>query len=169
MATQLATNGGSGMDFIIDLVKLVSGKLEEATNSDIVVGQPIDLGAVTIVPLSRLTVGLGVAGGAGEGEMKGSGKSKGKWRGGRGKGVGGGSGMGAKVRPVGLAIFTDSGVEVLPISNKKGIIDRLLEKIPKIVEMVEDVQEGKRKNGKLKVELEAKTKASDDEADAQGA
>jgi|GEM_PF-1341684 len=140
------TNGN--MDFLIELMGLVSGKLEEAAQSDVVVGQEIDLGAVKIVPLSRLSVGMGVGGGAGEGEMQGhEGRGKNKWKGGRGKGVGGASGMGAKVRPVGVAIFTEDGVEVMPIADKKGIIDKIFDKIPKLIEMIE---EATNKNGSKK-------------------
>lgn len=152
-----------GLDFIIELVGLVSGKLEEAARTDVVVGQPIALGAVTIVPLSRLSVGLGVAGGAGEGEASPRGFGKNKFSGGRGKGNGGMSGMGAKVRPVGVAIFTEDGVEVLPIGNKLGIIDKIFDKIPKLIEMVEDATgRSRKKPGKKQKAVEKAPKTEED-------
>ena len=129
------------MEFIIDLLGIVSGKLEEAAQSDVVVGQAIDLGAVTIVPLSRLSLGMGVGGGAGEGVQTHGGRDKNKRKGG-GKGVGAGSGMGARVRPIGVAIFTEDGVEVLPIANRKGILDKIFDKIPELIEIADLVTRG---------------------------
>lgn len=127
------------MESIIELLELVSERLMESTHSEVVVGEAIDLGSVKIVPLSRLSLGMGLGGGDGEGEVHG--KSKG--RAGRGKGSGAGAGAGAKVRPVGVAIFTEDGVQILPIADRKGILDKIFDKIPKVIELVEKAMEGK--------------------------
>lgn len=132
------TQPSSDMKFITDLIGMVSGKLEDAAQSDVVVGQLIDLGDVKIVPLSRLSVGMAVAGAEGEADVATqTSRSRKHRKRGHGRGKGGISGMGAKVRPVGLAIFTDDGVEVLPIANRKGILDKIFDKIPAVIEMVE--------------------------------
>jgi len=138
------------MDSIIELLGLVSGELTGATQSEVVVGQPIDLGKVKIVPLSRLSLGMGLGGGEGEGEVHGKSR-KGRTFGGHGKGFGGGSGAGARVRPVGVAIFTEDGVQVLPIADKKGILDKIFDKIPKVIELVETAMERRerRETGRL--------------------
>lgn len=128
------------MDFLKDLLDLVSGQLEDAVQSDVVVGQPIELGAVTIVPLSRLSVGLGVGGGEAQGEQFQTSKRN-RSKAGKGNGQGGGSGMGARVRPVAVAVFTADGVDVLPIADKKGILDKITDKIPKLIDMVEKALE----------------------------
>ena len=125
------------MQAIIDLIALVAGKLEETANSDVVVGEPILIGGVTIVPLSRLTVGLGGGGGEGEGdapEIK-------RHKGGRGKGTGQLAGIGARVRPVAVAIFSETDVEVLPIADKKGFFDKIMEKVPDVIDLVKKAQE----------------------------
>ncbi|MFN3196943.1 MAG: GerW family sporulation protein [Bradymonadia bacterium] len=127
------------MDSILDLLNTVAGNLEDASQSDVVVGQAIDLGKVQIVPLSRLSLGLGVGGGEGQGEVHAHGKGRHKHRGGKGKGRGAATGMGAKIRPVGVAIFTEDGVEVLPIADRKGILDKIFDKIPDVIDMVERV------------------------------
>ena len=125
------------MDDIIELLTLVSGQLTDAAQSDVVVGEPIDLGAVKIVPLSRLSMGLGLGGGEGEGEVQSYARGAKRTKAGRGKGFGGASGVGASVRPVGVAIFSDDGVQVLPIADRKGILDKIFDKIPKVIELVE--------------------------------
>jgi uncharacterized spore protein YtfJ len=132
------------MQHVKELLELVIGKLETVAHSDTVVGEPIELGGVTLVPLTRINLGFGLGGGEGEGQGFGPGAHGGKKRpgGAQGKGVGGGTGGGAKVRPVGVAIFSADGVEVLPIKDKKGIMDRLFDKIPDLVDMVKDATEG---------------------------
>ena len=122
------------MEEIRQLMELVGAKLDGVAKSDAVVGEPIELGGVTLVPISRLGIGLGAGGGVGEGE--GPTRKKGP-RHGRGKGVGGGSGGGARIRPVAVLAFTEDGVEVLPVPNKKGKLDQLVERIPEWIEKFE--------------------------------
>lgn len=129
------------MENLIALIELVAARLEDAAQSDVVVGEPIALGGVTLVPLSRLNVGFAGGGGTGEGDVP-SGSGPGKrhgGKGGRGKGTGQGAGMGARVRPVGIAIFSDDGVEVVPIADKKGLLDKLFDKVPELIEKVQAV------------------------------
>lgn len=133
MSTHAEANAHS-MKPVIDLIHLISGQLEEAAQSDVVVGQPIELGAITLVPLSRLSVGLGLGGGEGDGEVHSGGRRR---RRSKGRGLGAGAGMGAKVRPVAVAIFSESGVEVLPIADRKGTLDRIFDKIPEIIDLLD--------------------------------
>jgi len=125
-------------DGLIELIELVAGKIEDSAKSDVVVGEAITLGGVTIVPLSRLSVGLMGGGGEGEGDIP-----EHKKRGGahamkgRGKGSGAGAGIGARVRPVGVAIFGADGVEVVPIADKKGLIDKIFDKVPELIELAQ--------------------------------
>ena len=135
------------MQHIKELLELVTGKLETVAHSDAVVGEPIELGGVTLVPLTRISLGFGMGGGEGEGQGFGPGSNpKKRGTGPQGKGVGGGSGGGAKVRPVGVAIFSADGVEILPIKDKKGLLDRIFDKMPELVEMVKEATEGMEDN-----------------------
>ena len=130
------------MQHVKDLVQLVSDKLAQMAQSDLVVGQPIEAGEVTIVPLSSVSLGFGGGGGEGEGEPPhehGPAKKL-KMKGPRGKGIGGGGGGGAKVRPVAVAVFSASGVQILPIGEKKCLLDKLFDKIPDIIEMARDAK-----------------------------
>jgi uncharacterized spore protein YtfJ len=127
------------MQGVKKLLDLVCGRVESAAKSDVVVGAPIELGNVTVVPMSRISVGFGVGGGSGEGEAPNSGKGKSRQPAGKGKGAGGGTGGGATVRPVGVAIFSEEGVEIVPIADRPGLLDKLFEKVPELVEKVNDV------------------------------
>lgn len=125
------------MEHVKELMGLVLGQVESVAKSDIVVGDAITMGEVTIVPLSRMTVGFGAGGGEGEGEGPPDRKRSRRQRP-RGKGVGGASGMGAKVRPIGVVVFSADGVEVHPIAAKKGIVDKIFDRIPEVIDLAKE-------------------------------
>ena len=52
----------------------------------------------------------------------------------KGEGIGGGGG-GAKVRPVGVLVFTKDGVKVESIPDRAGIIDKVFGKIPDLIDL----------------------------------
>jgi len=129
------------MQHITELLEIIGGQLDSVADSNIVLGKPVTLGKFKVIPLSRTSLGFGGGGGEGEGMdhhhgpprrlHKASGDVK-------GKGTGGGCGGGGKVRPVGIIVFGESGVEVLPIPDKQGILDKLFEKMPDLLEKVKD-------------------------------
>lgn len=126
------------MEHVQDLVKLVSEQLAEAAKSDLVVGQPIVAGDVTIVPLSSLSLGFGGGGGEGEGEPPHEHGPARKMKTAKAKGIGGGVGGGAKVRPVAVAVFSPDGVKIMPIGERKGLIEKLIDRIPEFIDMAKD-------------------------------
>ncbi len=122
------------MEEVLQFVDMISDKLATNASSDLVVGDPIQLGDVTVVPLCRLAIGMGGGGGQGEGFHH-HGK---KAHGGKGKGRSMGTGGHAKVRPVAVAVFSADGVEVIPIPDKKTPIEKLMEKVPEMVERFQE-------------------------------
>ena len=81
----------------------------------------------------RLHPGFG--GGGGEGDQR-FGHSRGKKDSHpAGKGTGGGGGGGAKVRPVGVIIFTEDGIQVERIPHRSGLYDKVFDRIPEIIEL----------------------------------
>ena len=118
------------MEQIKDLMAQVGEQLAATASSDVVVGTPIQVGTVTVIPLSRISLGLGVGAGTTEGQQQ-----KGV------SGKGGGTGGGAKVRPVGAVVFSESGVEVLSLPDRPGKLDRLLDAIPGLIDRFQRVQQ----------------------------
>ncbi len=131
------------MEELKTLVDSVSEQLSSVANSDVVVGSPLELGGVTVVPISRVSLGLGAGGGEGEGPAEGSGKKHGGSgsgkRGSAGKGSGGATGGAGKIRPVAVVVLGAEGVEVLPIDERTGRLDKLLDRIPELVERFKDM------------------------------
>ncbi len=113
------------MKHVEEILQAVSEELSGVATGDAVVGSPIALGAVTIYPISMVSLGMG--GGGGEGETQGEAGGKGE------KGVGGGSGGGARACPVAVLAVTAEGVKVLPLPQRKGSVEKLLEKLPDLI------------------------------------
>jgi uncharacterized spore protein YtfJ len=117
------------MEHVAEMLESICEQLGAVARSEVVVGSAVELGSVTFVPISRVSLGFGAGGGEGEGETPHGGKTHG-----HGKGAGGGSGGGGKVRPVAVVVFSADDVQVLPIPDRQGKLDRLLDKIPDLVE-----------------------------------
>ena len=126
------------MEQLEKMIEQVAEKVGELAQSDLVAGAPIEVGGVTIVPLSRIGVGFGGGGGEGEGDMKKMHETKhGPPPFEQGKGTGMGVGAGGKVRPVAVVIFGPDGVRVEPIPERKGVLDKVFDRIPELIEMAE--------------------------------
>jgi uncharacterized spore protein YtfJ len=110
-------------DTVESLVKTTLGEIEKVLGSKTVVGEPLNVGESTIIPL--ISVGFGFGGGGGTG--KGEGKQKGE---GMGEGLGGGGGAGGGARPVAVIIVDKDGARIEPI---KGGMATALEKIGETV------------------------------------
>jgi len=97
-------------------------KLEKFFTSKTVVGEPITIGDVTLIPVINISFGLGTGSGDGTDE-KGN------------KGVGGGGGVGAKATPTAVISIINGKVEVLPINQRAGL-EKILDMVPDIVSKV---------------------------------
>jgi uncharacterized spore protein YtfJ len=120
------------------MIDQVSEKMGELARSDLIAGAPIEVGGVTIVALSRIGVGFGGGGGEGEGDFR---EMHAKKHGGppfeQGKGTGLGAGAGGKVRPVAVVIFGPDGVRVEPIPDRKGLLDKIFDRIPELIDLAQ--------------------------------
>lgn len=93
--------------------------LEKHLNTKTVVGEPITLGSVTMIPVIDVMFGYG--GGSGEGRDEKQG----------GSGSGGGAGARMSVRA--MVVVKDGDVSMLPV-GKGGAIDKIVDSIPGLVE-----------------------------------
>ena len=98
-------------------------KLEKFFTSKTVVGEPVQVADVTLIPLLNISFGLGLGGGDGVDE-KGN------------KGFGSGSGLGAKAVPTAVLVVKEGNVEVLSINQKSGL-EKLVNMVPDILEKVD--------------------------------
>ena len=107
-------------------------KIREMLDANSVVGQPIISGDVTIIPISKISVGLG--GGGTDYVSKHPNTQENPF--------GGGVGAGVKVTPVAFLIIKDGSTRMLPVPVPANTtVDRVVEMVPdtldKIVNFIE--------------------------------
>ena len=120
-----------------NLVKTTLGEIEKVLNTRTVVGEPLKIEGVTLIPLISVGFGFGAGGGQGKGEAKQ-----------KGEGTGGGSGGGAWVRPKAVVIIDAQGARVEPIlSSASYAAQKIGENIPNLVERFLEKREELKKEG----------------------
>ena len=121
------------MNAIHSILDLTINGLGDLASADMVTGNPVQFKDKTIIPVIKLSVGMGGGGGTGEGQ----GKDR-KHPGGGGKGVGAGAGGGAHLIPVAVIVKDGSGVKVLTVPHPKKGIEKLMDKLPALVEKIKN-------------------------------
>ena len=112
------------MEYVENLVKTTLGEIEKVLSTKTVVGEPMTIEGITLIPLISAGFGFGAGGGSGKGEAKQ-----------KGEGAGSGTGGGAWVKPVAVVIVTKEGVKVEPIMGSlASAIEKLGETIPQTIE-----------------------------------
>jgi uncharacterized spore protein YtfJ len=98
-----------------DLLRISVSQLEKFLTTKTVVGDPIVIGDVTLVPIQTVSFGYGTGGGEGGDE--------------KGKGTGGGGGAGANLKPIAVVAVKGTDVQVYTL-GKKGVVDNIAALIP---------------------------------------
>lgn len=110
---------------IKNILDITMEKLRAVVDADTIVGKPIIIGENTLIPVSKIT--MGVASGGADFPSKTAGVS-----------FGGGGGAGLSVTPVAFLSVTASGVRVLPITTESNSIDRAIAAAPEIIDKVKE-------------------------------
>ncbi|MCI1944261.1 GerW family sporulation protein [Clostridium luticellarii] len=101
--------------------EMLFSKLENFLKTETVVGKPINIGDITLVPF--ITVNFGCA--AGGGQDASSDKDK-------NEGSGAGMGAGAKITADAVLVIRGDTVKIISIKNKDGL-DKIIELVPDII------------------------------------
>ena len=127
------------MEVVSEITKTTLGEIEKILTTRTVVGEPMTVEGVTIIPLISIGFGFGAGGGAGKGESKQ-----------KGEGSMGGTGGGAWVRPVALVVIDKEG-NVRIEQVKRGLsslVEKVTDTVPKVVEKIIDRNHDKEKEPK---------------------
>ena len=120
---------------IVDLMEASLAKIRQLVDVDTIIGKPIALNDVTVIPISRASFGFGAGGGETPPKEN------------RAKGIfGGGGGGGVKIEPVAFIVVKDGDVNILPLecSGKvhegiAGIIETAPGAIEKLVNIIKSL------------------------------
>lgn len=133
----------SGEKNIEGLIGTAMEKLGGMVNVNTVVGQPITAGDITIIPISKVSLGF-VAGGGEYAAEKSADPA-----------FGGGSGGGLSVNPVGFLACGNGSVRYIPV-NGQDPLDKLVDMTPGLVDKIENAFKSDKnaKNAEPKVVVE---------------
>lgn len=122
-----------------DVMETMYAKLDNFLKTETVIGEPIDLGKIKLIPI--ITASFGLGGGVGEESSK---------------GAGGGGGLGCKISPDAILVVSDTEVRMIHVKNKGplgGTLDKLIEQVPDLVDKI-DLKKLKKDKKEEKVETE---------------
>ncbi|MCF7803496.1 MAG: sporulation protein [Candidatus Marinimicrobia bacterium] len=105
---------------IEELIKSVLPELRQIAKGQTVVGEPIQAGDSTVIPVSKVSVGFGAGGGGSE----------------KDNGQGSGTGGGASIEPVAFIVITDGKVQLVPLTSKDTTIGKVIDMVPEILDRV---------------------------------
>jgi sporulation protein YtfJ len=115
---------------IDQLVKTVLEELKQITQTETVIGEPIHSGAVTLVPVSKVSIGFGVGGG----------------KGGSKNGEGEGTGGGISIEPLAFLVIRENKVELVTLKKDSAGLGQIVDLIPQVVDKIKDFRN--KKSGK---------------------
>lgn len=116
-----------------NVIKTIMEEIRNIAKTETVVGKEIRAGDSTIVPVSKISFGIGGGGGAGKDGKEGT-------------GIGGG----ATVEPIAFVIVTNGKAQILPLGEKTGTLGKVIDLIPEIMEKIGVKKEEKKEKEKDK-------------------
>ncbi len=110
---------------INNLMQTTLEKIKELVDASTVVGDPIQCGTATIIPVSKISYGF-ASGGSDLPAKK------------EGEFFGGGGGAGATVAPVGFIVITENEVKLLQVDEHRDSAGKLIDMAPGLIDKVRD-------------------------------
>ena len=104
-----------------DILKGLIGELKTLARTETVVGSPFSAGEFTVIPISRVSLGVGAGGGTGGDEKKGA------------AGEAGGGAGGIRIQPVALVAVRGAELHVHTL-GRGAAFTQTFEKMPELVE-----------------------------------
>jgi uncharacterized spore protein YtfJ len=103
-----------------DVIKTAMDQIKLIAKTETVIGEPIVAGNVTLIPVSKISIGF-AAGGAGNDQKAGSGA---------------GTGGGINITPVAFITIIDGKVQVHPVSKSDPGLAKILSLAPDLIKKV---------------------------------
>lgn len=110
-------------------------KLRTMVDADTIIGTPIVVGNITLIPVSKVSFGL--ATGGSDFPSKNNQQL-----------FGGGGGAGVTVNPVAFICVNGDNVHMMPIYNQMGTVDKAINMAPELIDKVKSLFDSKDKNSK---------------------
>ena len=101
-------------------------KLRAVVDADTVIGTPVIVGKITLIPVSKVSFGIATGGSDFQGKSP-------------SKNFGGGAGAGVSVIPIAFISVNGENVHMLPVSSKETGFDKALNMAPEIIDKIKSL------------------------------
>lgn len=108
------------------IIDVTVDKLRTLIDADTVIGTPIQVGEITLIPVSRISYGLATGGS----DFPSKNQSN---------LFGGGGGAGASIIPISFIAVNGTDVKMLPISNEITNIEKAITLAPEFIQKIKDM------------------------------
>ena len=115
-----------------DIIKSLLEGFKEVAKTETIVGEGIKAGEYTVLPVSKISLGVGA--GAGTEQIKTSG------------GSGGAGGGGICVEPIAFLVVKEGEVSILNLRRMPAMVEALFGKLPDMVEKAVNIVRGRKEN-----------------------
>lgn len=115
-----------GENNLSNLMEIATEKLRAMVDADTIIGTPLNVGKITLIPVSKISFGL--ATGGSDFPTKNSGTV-----------FGGGGGAGMTVSPVAFIAVNGDNVHMLPVYNEMGTMDKAINMAPELIDKVKSL------------------------------
>lgn len=117
------------------LIEKVMGELHRIVQTETVVGEPVQAGKVTLIPVSKISFGFGAGGQEGKGQT--------------------GTGGGASVEPIAFVVIDEEGqVQILTLKDKEASLGQLAGLVPEALAKIKKFMAKRKKDGGQGEEVE---------------
>ena len=116
---------------ISEVLETTMERIRQMVDTSTVIGDPIVVGEITLIPVTKVSIGLGSGGSDYVGKnASASGQNC----------FGGGAGAGVNINPVGFLIVKGDNVRMLPVVDApNSALDRAVQMIPELVDKVTEI------------------------------
>ena len=136
-----------------DMMMSSMGKIRDMIDVNTVIGEPIAAGDVTIIPVTKVSIGYGAGG---------SDFATKNYPANRDNAFGGGAGAGINITPIAFLVITEGNVRLMPIVSKPDNADRVVSMVPDLVETASGLFNRKKDKKRAEEAKEAVEEALDD-------
>ena len=129
---------------ISDLMATTMAKIRDMMDANTVVGQPIEAGGVTVIPVCKISIGYG-SGGSDFAQKNQKPENP--------NAFGGGAGMGVSITPISFLVIRDGNVRMVSVDQPASTVaDRVIDMVPGVVDKV-SAMVSKKKDGEPAAEI----------------
>jgi sporulation protein YtfJ len=111
-----------------NIMKSVMEELKQVAKTETIVGKQIIAGGSTIVPISKVSLGIAGGGGSGKDNKEGA-----------------GLGGGATIEPIAFIVVTNGKAQLLPLHDNAGTLGKVIDLIPDVLDKFSGKGDSKQK------------------------